>query len=275
MLKNYWELYPVKTGCLEMSIDYLIGDIESCFVIEELMAKFQAIVEGYGFSEFNFLDAGRPNVDDPLSFGSVSAAWESSYRQENFVHVDPMLPIVRRRNLPFNWGSVALPERVGRRKPGGLKTMEAAYDHGFKEGYVIPFHYADRLGRLNSALCVLFWRDQVKRFQFMLSQKRHELHVIAIYFIQRAVDLSADKMTTRAKFIDNDGSVLMRVALTDRERDVLSWAARGKTMEETSDILSISADTVQTHIENAKRKLNASNKLHAVTTAIYLGLIDV
>ena len=97
----------------------------------------------------------------------------------------------------------------------------------------------------------------------------------SIYFIQRAVDLSADRVKSRMRFTDDDGQPLMRVSLMDRERDVLSWAPRGKNMEETSDILSISVDTVQTHIENAKRKLGASNKLHPVTKAIYIGTIDI
>jgi FixJ family two-component response regulator len=45
------------------------------------------------------------------------------------------------------------------------------------------------------------------------------------------------------RFSDDEGQPLIHVSLTNRERDVLSWAARGKTVEETSDILSISVDT--------------------------------
>ncbi|WP_438276924.1 LuxR C-terminal-related transcriptional regulator [Nitrobacter sp.] len=258
-----------------MDVENVIGEIETCNAVSDLMARFQAIIEDFGFAEFNFLDAGQPDIDNPLSLGTVSQAWEREYRQNNFVHVDPMLPVVRRRNLPFTWGKVKLPDRVGRRKPGAIKTMEAARDHGFTDGFVIPFHYADPLGRPNLTLCVLFWRDPVQKLQFLLSQKRHELHVVAIYFLQRAVDLLADRMKSRMRFADDAGRPLFEVTLTDRERDVLSWAARGKTMEETSDILSISTDTVQTHIENAKRKLGASNKLHAVVKAVYIGAIDV
>ncbi len=56
---------------------------------------------------------------------------------------------------------------------------------------------------------------------------------------------------------------------------MLSWAARGKTAHDTSDILSLSEDTVKTHIRNALHKLDATNKTHGVTKAIYLGLIDI
>ncbi len=258
-----------------MDLDQAIGSIEKCFEVDALATTFHGLIEEFGFSEFNFLDAGQPGFDDPLSFGSVSAAWEREYRQNGFVHVDPMLPIVRRTNLPFSWDDVTLPKRLGKKKSGALKTMEAAYDHGFRNGYVIPLHYADRLGRPNSALCVLFWRDPLQKMRFLLSRYRHDVHILAIYFIQRAADLSAHKMKSRARYSDDDGRSLVEVQLTDRERDVLSWAARGKTMEDTADILSISVDTVQQHIENAKRKLNAANKLHACARAIYLGAIDL
>ena len=62
--------------------------------------------------------------------------------------------------------------------------------------------------------------------------------------------------------------------MTDRERDVLSWAARGKSVLDTADILILSEDTVKTHIRNALTKLGANNKTHGVTKAIYLGLIS-
>ncbi len=65
------------------------------------------------------------------------------------------------------------------------------------------------------------------------------------------------------------------IALTNRERDVMSWAARGKTLQDTADILKLSTETVETHIKNALRKLDATNKTHGVAKCIALGLIDL
>ena len=59
------------------------------------------------------------------------------------------------------------------------------------------------------------------------------------------------------------------------ERDVLSWASRGKTVPDTAEILSLSEETIDTHMRHAMHKLGANNKTHAVVKAIYLGLIDV
>ena len=65
-----------------------------------------------------------------------------------------------------------------------------------------------------------------------------------------------------------------RASLTDRERGVLAWAARGKTVADTAVILAILPEIVETHLRNAMRKLGASNKTHAAVMALKLGLID-
>ena len=80
-------------------------------------------------------------------------------------------------------------------------------------------------------------------------------------------------MREGARFAPKNIGDLMGEELTDRERDVLSWAGRGKSVLDTADILELSEDTVKTHVRNALKKLNANNKTHAVTKAIYLGLI--
>lgn len=258
-----------------MTPEEAIAAIETCNDVDCLSRTLQRIIEAYGFASFNFLDAGHPEVDEPLFFGTSGHAWEEEYRSNKFVHVDPCVARARRTNVPFNWGTIKMPKRTGRRKPGSLKTFEAARDHGFMEGLVIPYHFTDSIGRMHSSSSVLFWKDTISKFKFMLSGHKYDLHLIMIYFVQRAIDIHAERHRGGARFLDSDGQPLVGVTLTDRERDVLSWAGRGKTVGETADILVISEDTVETHVRNAMRKLGADNKTHAVVKAIYLGLIDV
>ena len=63
--------------------------------------------------------------------------------------------------------------------------------------------------------------------------------------------------------------------LTGREREVMAWAARGKTVADTAQILGISPETVEGFIKQALRKLGASNKTHGVAKSIALGIIDL
>jgi DNA-binding CsgD family transcriptional regulator len=67
----------------------------------------------------------------------------------------------------------------------------------------------------------------------------------------------------------------LRVALSLRERECLQWCAAGKTSAETGAILSISEVTVNWHLKNAARKLDAVNRTHAVAKAVNLGLVEV
>jgi DNA-binding CsgD family transcriptional regulator len=60
--------------------------------------------------------------------------------------------------------------------------------------------------------------------------------------------------------------------LTTREREVLSWVARGKTNAEVARLLWLSPSTVRKHLENVYAKLGVNTRTAAV--ARFLGLID-
>ena len=62
--------------------------------------------------------------------------------------------------------------------------------------------------------------------------------------------------------------------LHDRERDVLTWVARGKTSSEIADILGLTKRTVDFHLDNARTKLNAATRTQAAIKAALERLID-
>jgi LuxR family transcriptional regulator, quorum-sensing system regulator LasR len=64
------------------------------------------------------------------------------------------------------------------------------------------------------------------------------------------------------------------VRLSPRQREVLTWSAEGKTTWETSVIIKCTEATVNYHLRQVIRKLEATNKTHAVSRALHLGLIS-
>ena len=62
------------------------------------------------------------------------------------------------------------------------------------------------------------------------------------------------------------------IRLTARERDVLSWVARGKTNAEIAQLLWLAPSTVRKHLENVYAKLGVNTRTAAV--ARFLGLLD-
>lgn len=63
--------------------------------------------------------------------------------------------------------------------------------------------------------------------------------------------------------------------LSEREKEVLTETARGLSEREIADRLTISPHTVRNHLANAREKLEARNKVHAVTLAAQQGEIDL
>jgi DNA-binding NarL/FixJ family response regulator len=61
--------------------------------------------------------------------------------------------------------------------------------------------------------------------------------------------------------------------LTSREREVVGWLARGSTYDEIARYLSVSKNTVRTHIRSVYEKLHVSSKTEATLEAMRLGIV--
>jgi DNA-binding CsgD family transcriptional regulator len=61
--------------------------------------------------------------------------------------------------------------------------------------------------------------------------------------------------------------------LTERECEIISWVARGKSNAEIASILWLSPLTVRKHLENIYPKLGVHRRTEAAVRAIRLGLV--
>jgi DNA-binding NarL/FixJ family response regulator len=62
--------------------------------------------------------------------------------------------------------------------------------------------------------------------------------------------------------------------LTSREREVLTFLAEARGGDSIAEILSISANTVRTHVQNIMAKLEVHSRLEAVAFAIRYGVVQ-
>ena len=109
----------------------------------------------------------------------------------------------------------------------------------------------EKISYPNSRIVMAFTR----KFRFRTHTTK-ETYILGI-----VDDLSVEEQTLR------------KVSLTRRERDCLSWIARGRSAWEISEILGIAERTVEFHLENSRKKLGAKNTVHAVALACrYLDL---
>ena len=64
-------------------------------------------------------------------------------------------------------------------------------------------------------------------------------------------------------------------ALRPRHRDVLMLAALGLTQQQSAKRLDVSRHTVEAHLTEARKRLDATNTTHAVAVAIATGQLEV
>lgn len=63
--------------------------------------------------------------------------------------------------------------------------------------------------------------------------------------------------------------------LSQREKECILWAARGKSSMAIGVILGISRNTVDFHIKNVMRKLEVSSRTVAAIRAVNFGIIKL
>ena len=66
-----------------------------------------------------------------------------------------------------------------------------------------------------------------------------------------------------------------KVALTSREMQILRGVAKGHTTKRLANDLGLAAPSIETHLHNIFRKLSASNRGEAVSTALKVGLLTL
>lgn len=89
-----------------------------------------------------------------------------------------------------------------------------------------------------------------------------------------AVGRHAFDQTVMAKAAQHEQSLpTLTESLSDREIEILSYAARGLTNKQIGHQLFISDRTVQGHLQNVYQKLGVGTRTEAVTAALARGLI--
>jgi DNA-binding CsgD family transcriptional regulator len=90
-------------------------------------------------------------------------------------------------------------------------------------------------------------------------------------FVPDGDDTALDEIIEEA---DEDASD-KALALTPREREVMTMLALGDTGAEIAEKLFISPETVRIHVRNARRRLGARTRAQAIALAIRDGEIEL
>jgi LuxR family quorum sensing-dependent transcriptional regulator len=228
-----------------------IENIDHLSSASQLAREVDRTISGFGFEAF--LIGGHKARPD-LSFNDILLATKcptefvTTYSARNYLHEDPTFKRCISSSKPFHFKSLDYGERDGPRVPDMMRLVE---DFGFFEGFIVPIHgpegYEAAVGMLGDKIV-------------LSGGIRAGLHLLCIYAYERLSELA--------------GNGIDRAPLSAREREVLAWAAQGKTAWEIGEILKIAKRTVDEHAQTAMRKLGATNRTQAVAIALRRRLFE-
>jgi DNA-binding NarL/FixJ family response regulator len=112
------------------------------------------------------------------------------------------------------------------------------------------------------------------------SQRTHQLQARQLGcddYVVKPIDFELLTAIIRHRLVaaaDKSADKTSILRLTDREIEVLTWVARGKSSADIATILAISERTVNFHLDNAMRKAGVATRVQAAVKCAMLGLIE-
>lgn len=218
--------------------------------VDAVFARFSRAAMELGFEWCAYgahfpLPVSNPRV---LMRSNYPQEWQRRYAERNYFAVDPSVRHCLATNVPILWSDALFAE---------VPTLwDEARRHGLRFGWAQSAHGPGGCGMLTLA-------------RSAQPLERGELESIEIR-MRWLVNIAH---ATLAPLLMHGPRRQDPIDLTLREREVLKWAADGKTQNDISEILCVSVDTVKFHTRNATFKLGAANTTSAVVRAAFLGLL--
>ena len=179
------------------------------------------------------------------------AEWLKIYDDRRYAEVDPVQRRLRYSVTPFKHDEVPCDS-----EPLAVELKQRRRDFGFASGLSVPiFGSSGRTGYVSYAIFKGLKPD-------LRAHERRAFYLMTIYAADRICRLRAAQSAQKP-------------VLTNRQREVLTWAAAGKSAWEMGEILNISTRTVEEHAQQALERLGAVNRTQAVAIAIRDRLIAI
>lgn len=218
------------------SLRELIGDTS-----RELGFEYFAIVHHIRF--------GHPTTDR-IRLSNYPLEWLALLRQDGGLE-EPVLKAAERACSGFRWSRLAELITLTERQ---LKYMERATHHGLAEGFTVPNHVpGETFGSCHFA---------VPRRTHLPEECLPAAQALGCFAFEAARQLLAINREPSESYV-------VPAPLTDRQRDCVLFAAKGKSDSVIAQLLDIRPRTVNEHIEAAKRRYSVATRTQLIVRALF------
>lgn len=231
-----------------------------------LKRAIDALRGPYGLSNAAFVafgELGRVAARDTVLL-TYPPDWIEHYFRRRYDRIDPVIQAASRSLTPVDW------DALDWSTPAAGRFREEAKEVGVgPRGLVLPSR-----GPSGAQAMLVVSADMGKRdWRPHSYDLMRDMSVIASHVHARIIALQNAAPAAQTAQIAGRGAGGMAV-LSGRERETLQWAAAGKTIDQTAEILGLSSSAVRTYLDAARRKLNCLTKPQAVAVAMRHGLIE-
>lgn len=249
---------PRQCAVYVMSLTRIAEDfsqaVESASTSEELAEILGGFCREVGFRHF----ALTHHVDIPraprpaIRLHNYPSGWEEWFDAQRLGPSDPVHRASHMTSSGFLWSQ--LPAMI-RLTPRDRRILERARRAGLGEGFTVPAHVPGE----STGSC-----------SFVAGQSmaaRRELCALAQLI--GGIAFEGARRISGVRAVHAGG----RPRLTDRQRDCIFWASRGKSDWEISRILGISHETVIQHLKQARERYGVGKRTQLTVHALFDGTL--
>lgn len=216
---------------------------------EELAECLRDARDWFGVLHLSYWFLGNSSAvpDRMIWYSTYDEAYMAHYMRDFTPLGDRAFTLCFRRMMPLDWAEA----RRAEESVNAIHELAESYGIG-RHGLSFPIRdpgVGDAMFSVNFECPDRHW-DEVRTL--LVS----DMHLFAHYFHLRMRGMVATQMAGA------------RFDLSRREREVLQWAAEGKTAAETARLLRLSPSAVNLYASNAMTKLRARTKTQAVAIAV-------
>jgi LuxR family quorum-sensing system transcriptional regulator CciR len=237
-------------------VDAFVRDVRELETEEALAAALADVSRDLGFRYF----ALTHHVDVRLSSAAIRIhnypdGWAEWFDEQSLGAADPVHRASNMTSVGFAWSR--LPEMIALTAED-RRVLERARKEGIGEGFTVPAHVPGEAHGSCSFACAA-------------GETLSDEHLSLVQLVG-AFAFEAARRMRRSRFSEAP------VQLTDRQRECVLLAARGKSDWEIARILEISEQTVIEHLKHARERYGVGRRTLLAVHALFdgtIGFLDV